>query len=346
MSLEHHVAPFIRGLALTIVVAAGLAAIVGSGGGGSAPDCSFFSNACEPDLTPPPTAPAASIDAIRVTVRAGTGATFVARSMGIDQPRFQWLRSADDGRTYVDIVGATDATYALAVTQFADDGAMFRVDVRGNGSNTVLTSSSAVTLLVSSMPAVGFSDGEFEPAVWSASALADPAQNGPTHSEQRSATGGLPDAYRHMVHTMTAGPSTLRVFNANATAVYDPKVLGAIHAIDYSEDCNRVTATSSSITVLSFAMIEQSGRHYSSTGGRGCLALWIGNFSRLPSLRAADFEQVDGPPCGSGESCPDFSAAGAPLHFGFERRVSLVAGALPGLIEHGIDNWTVQVWRP
>jgi hypothetical protein len=234
----------------------------------------------------------------------------------------------------------------LARVQFADDGALFRVDVRGSGGETVLATSNPVVLLVSSQPAVVFEDGDFQANDWSASASADPAQNGPTHAEDLSATGGLPGAFRHMVHAMTAGPSSLRVFNTKASAVYDPQALGAIHAIDYREDCDRLSAPSSSFNVMSFPTLEQAGRRYVANQGRGCLSLWVGNFDPIATLQAIDFDQVDGPACGSGESCPDFSARGAPLRFGFERRVSLPAGVPAGSIEHGIDNWKFSVWRP
>jgi len=316
----------------------------GCGGGDEPPQCSFFSDVCNPVIVPPPATPFASIDPVRVTVRAGASVVFNAHTVGIDQPRLQWRRSAD-GVNFIDIPGATAAAYTLADVQFADDGATFRVDVRGSGGNAVVASSNAGGLLVSSMAAVAFSDGEFDPADWSSSAIADPAPNGPTHSEARSAAGGPPGAFRHMVHAMTAGPSSLRVFHAKGSAVYDPQALGAIHALDYAEDCDRLNATSSSLDVASSPMIEQSGRRYVSRSGRGCLPLWV-SFDQLPSLVARDFVQVDGPACGSGESCPDFSAGGAPVRFGFERRVELRAGASAGAIEHGIDNWRISVWRP
>ena len=337
---------WLRRIALVTVAVVGLVAIVGSGGGGDSAQCSFFSNVCNPILPSTPATPNALISPTKLTVQAGASALFTAQTVGIAQPSFQWRRSADGGVNFIDIAGATGATYTLANVQFADDGASFRVDVRDRGGDAVLASSNAGTLLVSSLPAVAFSDGEFDPADWSSSAMADPAQSGSTHSEDRSASGGLPGAFRHMVHTMTAGPSSLRVFNTKASAVYDPKLLGAIHAIDYSEDCDRLSATSPSFEVASYPLIEQSGRRYVSRGGRGCLSLWVNNFSQLPSLGAGDFVQVDGPPCGNGESCPDFSAGGAPLRFGFERRVDVVAGAAAGSIEHGIDNWNVSVWRP
>jgi hypothetical protein len=346
MADDHRLAPsWLRRSALAAVAAVGLLTIVGSGGGGDAPQCSFFSNVCNPVITPPSAAPAVSIAPLKLAVQAGASAAFVARTRGIDQPQLQWRRSADGGVTYVDIAGATSANYTLTQAQFADDGALFRVDVRANGGNAVSASSNAVTLLVSSTSALVFADGEFDPADWSSSAIADPAQNGPTHSEDRSASGGALGAFRHMSHTMTAGPSSLRVFNLKTSAVYDPHAQGAIHAIDYSEDCGRLAATSNAITVLSFPMIEQGGRRYVSGVGRGCLSDWVNNFDQLPSLVAADLLQVDGPPCGSGESCPDFSAGGALLRFGFERRVMLPAGAAAGSIDHGIDNWKIGVWR-
>jgi hypothetical protein len=338
----------VRTAALLGTVVLGLVAIVGSGGGVDAPQCSFFSNVCNPVIDfPPVLGPLLALAfPFKLAQQAGAPATFTAQVSGIDQPRYQWQRSADGGVTYTDVVGATASLFTLASTQFADDGAVFRVQVRGSGGDTVQASSNAVALLVSSQAAVLIEDGDFQVTGWSVSAIADPAQNGPTHSEDRSASGGLPGAFRHMVHTLTAGPSSLRVFNTQASLSYDPQAQGAVHAIDYREDCNRLSASTPSLDILSFPTLEQAGRRYVSSRGRGCLSSWVGNFDPLPSLQATDFTQLDGPACGSGESCPDFSAGGAPLRFGFERRASLQAGAPAGSIEHGIDNWKISIWRP
>lgn len=337
---------WLRRIALAGVAVLGQLAIIGSGGGSDAPECSSFSNVCNPVINAPPATPAVSIYPNKLTVQAGARASFTAQTSGIDQPAFQWQRSAEGRPNSTDLAGATSATYTLARVQFADDGAVFRVDVRSSGGITVLASSNAGTLLMSSMPAVVFADGEFDPADWSVSAMADPAQNGPTHNEDRSATGGLPGAFRHMLHTMAVGPSGLRVFNAKASAIYDPQALGAIHAIDYAEDCDRLSATVSTFNVLSYPMIEQAGRRYVSSHGRACFSFWVNNFKELPSLVVIDFVQVDGPACGPASSCPDFSAGGAPLQFGFERRVNIQVGLPAGSIEHGIDNWKVSVWQP
>lgn len=347
--MRHDPPAALRHIAVAGVAAVGLVGIVGCGGQVDGPQCSFFSNVCNPVINPTPITPMTPVARafpLALTVQAGATTTFTAQSVGVDQPRYQWRRSADGGVNFVDIAGATASVLTLTNTPLADGGAVFRVDVLGGGGGTVLVSSNPVRLLVSSQPAVVFQDGDFQTTDWTASAIAEPAQNGPTHTEDRSAAGGLPGAFRHMVHTMTAGPSRLRVFNIRASSFYDPRALGAIHAIDYHEDCTRISATTTSFDVASYPTVEQAGRRYASTKGRGCLSQWVGNFDQIPSLQATDFVQVDGPACGSGESCPDFSVGGASLRLGFERRVTLQAGVPAGSIDHGIDNWSFSIWRP
>ena len=62
----------------------------------------------------------------------------------------------------------------------------------------------------------------------------------------------------------------------------------------------------------------------------------------MRSLAPADFRLFDGPACATGEACPDFSASGAPMRFGYWR-ASL--GNPGGSIAHGIDNWKVTLWK-
>jgi hypothetical protein len=86
------------------IVAAGLISIVGSGGGVDAPECSFFSDVCNPDdflvnLPPLPVPPKAAAFPLRLAVQAGSGAGFTAQGAGVDQPRYQWQRSDDGGAT-------------------------------------------------------------------------------------------------------------------------------------------------------------------------------------------------------------------------------------------------------
>ena len=53
-----------------------------------------------------------------------------------------------------------------------------------------------------------------------------------------------------------------------------------------------------------------------------------------------------GQACAAGERCPDFSAAAAPIAIGFVGSAALPAGAAPGTVLQGVDNWKVTFWRP
>jgi hypothetical protein len=332
-----------RVFALTCIAAVGLVTIVASGGSAEAPQCSFFSNVCNPTLGPgafPPLA-AASVFPQKLTVQVGGTATLAVETSGIDSPTFQWRRSSDGGRSYVDIAGATAATYTLAGVQLTDDATVFRVDVQGSGGAATYAVSQ---LAVSSMPGVVLQDGDFQLTDWLVTESASPAQSKPLHTEERATTGGHPDAFRRMVHTMPVGPSTLNVLHVSQSASYDPPSQGAIYVIDYVEDCIVTSNSTSTYLVDSNLLMEQAGRRYAAVGLTYCQSP---GWSALPprlSFGAKDFVLIDGPACSAGESCPDFSGSAKPLRFGFVRHSQAAAG-VAGVIAHGIDNWKVTVWR-
>ena len=330
-----------RALALAAVVALGLVAIVGSGGGGSIEggECSFFTNSCVPVIGP--TADAFVFPS-RMTAQVGGTATFTATTTAA-HPAYQWKRSADSGSNYVDIPGATGASFTLTSLRLTDDAAVFTVDV--SSGNTLVFPPAPARLAVSSMPSVVFQDAEFLPADWATSSIASPAQNGPTNSEERATTGGNPDAFRRMTYTLTAGPSSLRVFNASQASSYDPSSQGAIYTIDFTEDCIVASSSPSIGSVDSKLLIQQGARKYTTGPTIACSTpAWL-HVATWPSLSVANFVLVDGPACGAGESCPDFSASGAPLQFGYIRDARQAASAPAASIVHGIDNWKVTVWR-
>ena len=328
---------WLRGIAVACIGAIGLVTIVGSGGGSLGfPDTSYVNI---PGCCSFP--PLAAVYPARLTVQVGGPATFGVNTTATN-PSYQWRRSSDAGHTYVDIVGATGQTFTLAGAQLPDDGALFLIDVRSNGVSTV---QATAKLAVSSMPGIVFSDSEFSPSDWLAIAIANPPQNGPTSSEEQVTTGGHPDAFRRMGHVLTAGPSSLRVFNTFQTASYEPSSQGAVYVIDFTEDCI-VTSISPPLSYIrSTLLIEQAGRRYTVKGSNLCAN---GTWLTLPvwsSLVASDLTQIDGPVCGAGESCPDFSGGATPLRFGYVRDATQAAGAAAGSIVHGIDNWKVTVWR-
>ena len=318
-----------RRVALACIAALGLITIVGSGGGGEQGPCEIFVP-CGPIVIGP--WKDAFIDRQRITVQVGGTAVFSVRTTGIDSPTYQWQR-ASGGGPFVDVLGATGATYTLAGAQLADDDARFQVVVPG--VNSLHTTS---RLAVSSMPGVVFQDGEFLPADWLVTETVNPAQNGPVHSEERVAAGGNPGAFLLMVDTMSAWPSSLRVVHAKELATYEPASQGAIYTIDFEEDC---------FGVGSNLLLEQGERRYIAPGSN-CNVFETWSAPRLgSSLTVPDFKPLDGPDCAANESCPDFSASAAPLRFGFVRGIALSAWhpAAGFTRTHGIDNWKVTVWR-
>ncbi|MGZ4199664.1 MAG: hypothetical protein ACXVP1_05710 [Thermoleophilia bacterium] len=326
-----------RGMALAAIVALGLVAIVGSGGGaiGLPSDCPTGL-----DCSAPPPTPAADVQPSYVTAMVGAPVTFsAATSHTTGSLTYQWSRSTDGGVSFADIPGATGRTYSIAAVNLADDASAYRV---------VVTASNAVVqavghLAVSSMPGIVFQDGEFLDADWRVTPFADANAPAPAQTTQQVATGGNPGAWRRMSFQLPAGAGGGRVLYTSLPSTYDPAMQGAVYVIDYAEDGislqpNTTTSTDSAI------LLEQGGRTYigNQRGNSDFLTTAWSPIASRSSLVAADFGLLAGPACAVGERCPDFSAAGTTMRFGYWR-VSL---GLPGdTIAHGIDNWKVTVWR-
>ena len=340
MQREHgSLTAWARRLALACIVSAGLVAIVGSGGGSFGFDdriCDVYPESCGPL---PPTV---AIAPARATLQVGGTMTFRAQPTGFADPTYQWRRSADGGRTVVDIAGATAESYTLAGANLGDDAAVFSVAVRPRGSSGPVAEASS-RIVVSSAPGVVFQDGDFQPSGWQVSEISRPPANGATHTEERAASGGNPNAFRRMTHTFPATQQSLGVMNLSASAVYDPAVSGAIRAIDYTEDCAVLGAGNPTFQVFSSLLIEQGGRRYRPNllASDSCAsATWTPQL-QAASMASTDFELLDGPACLAGQACPDFSASALPIRLGFVR----FAQANTTATVHGIDNWKVTVWR-
>ncbi len=226
----------------------------------------------------------------------------------------------------------------------ADDGAQFTVTV--TDTNGSARASSA--LAVSSMPGVAYEDGEFAVSDWAVSAIADPTQNGPTHAESRPTTGGNPGAYRLMSYDMSAGPSSIQVLHIAPAALYDPASQGAAYTIDFQADCIDSSPPTTTALATIAPLIEQGTRQYGPASMSFTLycasPAWQTEIVRS-SMGAGDFAIVNGPACGTSETCPDFSATGAPIRLGYLATASLGPGSPAGTAAHGIDNWKVTVWR-
>jgi len=328
-----------RALVLACITVAGLATIVGSGGGDTASECSFFSNTCNPTVGPfVPVS--ASIRPYRVAVQVGGSADFVVES-NVDQPAYRWCRQPAGASACAEIPGATGATYTLAGANLSDDGARFIVTVSGTNGSSLAVSRVAVF----SMPGVGFQDGEFLDADWTMTTILVPAQGGPTATLARAATGGNPGAFRTATYQLPTVQSSVRVFYSALSARYDPAVQGAINLIDFAGDC--INSSSSNLMSYTAPMLEQAGRHFIAPRSEVFCASRSWTAVRRSSFGAEDFELVDGPACAAGESCPDFSVGGAPIRLGLMGGADNRSGGvvLPVQTSHGFDNWKVTVWR-
>lgn len=313
-----------RYLLSAAIAALGLVAIVGSGGGGGE-----LASMWVPKLDPPPRV---TVTPDILTVAVGGTAAFTATVTDArSAPTYQWLR---DGAT---IAGATGPTYTLTGANLGDDSARFMVQVAASNG----TAFGSGLLQVSPLPGVVVEDGDFTLTNWVVAAVADPAQNGPTQAVSRSDTGGNPDAYRKITYSMPAGASSISVYHTLASPTYEPSVQGPIYVIDAGMDCDDMR---SAAAVSARALLEQAGRRFTTSVSFKCGADW--KQSAVLGLRAEDFTLVDGPACGSTETCPDFSARGAPIRFGFRTRASNSStAAAAGTSSQGIDNWKVTVWR-
>ncbi len=312
----------VRRVLRTVIAAVGILSIVASGGGAFMPDIDF-GGCCA--------VPFAGVEPFVQTVAVGDNATFSAFAFSVQPPlSYQWRRNG------VDIAGATQARYTLAGANLGDDGAQFSVVVSGgNGSATSL----AARLQVSPSPPIVFEDGDFASATWTVAEVPVPAQGGPTVTVARADTGGNPDAYRSLRYEMSAGPSSMDVFHSSVTAVYDPSTQGAIYGIDARADCIKTGGGETSVAIL----LEQDGRRFSS-GVQPCTIGWAATVAQS-SLRASAFVQIDGPACVAGQTCPDFSVAGAPIRFGMATASRIAAGQPAAVFTQGVDNWNVSVWR-
>ena len=324
-----------RGVNVALAVA-GLAAIVGSGGGWwipcTAPTCVRY---VWVEVEPP-----------RLTAQLGQTATFRAVDSGtIPASHYQWCRYAPGSSTCAPIAGATASTLTIQNVNLADDQARYEVTASASGA-TSRTSSGQ--LLVSTAPAVVFEDGEFVEAGWAWSGFVGFPPGAPSAavSVSQPASGGNPGAYRVVEYGPLSSGNRMFVTHIALAATYDPGQLGAIYSIDFRAECRGLSGYGVRMGVM--PLLRQGARTYlgSSLFRQSCEEPGWAFETGRGSIVASDFSEiVAGPPCGAGESCPDFSAAGAPITFGMYTINDHVDEGPTGVASQGVDNWRVGVWR-
>lgn len=335
MAVESRSNGVLCALARAACVAVGIMAVVGSGGGA----VGFPSMDWGSAGVPMPPSVSAAMNPYPATVQAGSIVKFEVSVLNAEPPvTYQWRRDR------VPIAGATGPSYTLGGAQASDDGAVFDVVVTAPNGAAMAEAS----LRVSPYPPLVWQDDDWVAAGWSAVALsASPPVNGPEHTVSQASEGGDPGAHRRIDYRVPAGPTSLDLLHLRSDATYEPARQGEIYSIELAMDCN-IRAGSTGLVYWNdqsaSPAFEQAGRVYQPRDWYGtCRSAW--RLFSMARLDAADFARQSGPACGSGERCPDFSAAGAPLRFGFVTHVSTAPDSATAAFTQGIDNWKVTVWR-
>ena len=181
--------------------------------------------------------------------------------------------------------------------------------------------------------AATFFDGTFNDADWTR--IVNITSGTFEETATQSPSGGNPDAFRSMTHTLRGGTSA-NVFHFNNNAIYNP-ALGAIASIDYSADVRGLPASTIGGVFGDGFAIRQAGRLFR-TGTTGIVNNSPWQTKSLLGLTGGNFIALDG---GSG---PDFSITGSVIQFGYERNNALGGSSTtPRIIAHGIDNWSVRL---
>lgn len=189
---------------------------------------------------------------------------------------------------------------------------------------------------VTSMPAsanVVISDGAFNDANWTL--VARPyGPGGGSGSATRVLTGGAGDNGPARQTSNSAGPNNSGSYNASiyTAFTYNPAASGPLTALSISIDARFINGLSAI-----GAVVEQSG------------LIWMaGNAVNTPSWQTYTFTPVAGdwflinPSGGVSGPGPDFSAAGAPMRFGFFTANGTSAGGNPYTNVGLNDNFVVS----
>ena len=158
---------------------------------------------------------------------------------------------------------------------------------------------------------------------------------GATHTVTNSATGGNLGGYRQMTHTEPS-PSNIGVLHSFTGSTYDPATQGAIRHLHYAEDRIQINPPFNGAAIGTNFTAQQAGTtHFVVIGANGAFASQVWERIGLRRLLTSDFILT--------APALDFTAAGAPITFGYQRGNTNNPGGVTITTTHGIDNWTVVV---
>ena len=304
-------------------------AIAGCGGNFTMPPIDWGPLSCHPRDEAIVAEPGRAVVAVGATVEFSV-------SSGAQQ--YSWQRCAPSG-VCAEMPDVTGPSYTWAGLNLADDGS--RIEVTSYDCDT--TGRASVRVEVLPGPGWVFEDGEFFAGDWETQVFDE--AGGPIQVVvARPTAGGNPGAYLDVSYELP--PKTYaRVFHGASQATYDPTTQGAIYVVAFAAQSPSGVGWSGVYLRDLQPAFRQGGRLYAVTWPllySPTSAPWTTAFSRT-SYDIWRFQYVAGPPCGTGETCPDFSTHGSPIKFGFMATMSSDENA--GHVRAAVDNWRVTVWR-
>jgi hypothetical protein len=182
------------------------------------------------------------------------------------------------------------------------------------------------------------SDGQFDNADWTYEVTANTGAGWQTSPEQQYPDGGNPGTFRGGQWSVAAGgvDSYVGMLSLYTAKAYNPAVDGPVRQVDFKLDALITDApggTSSRVIGLSPAL-QQGDTLYLGNVTVPSNPAWT-TFS-WASLEPGAFTRIRG----TGPARPNFTAAGAPIHFGYFNDLRF-DGTYQAF--HGIDNWSVAL---
>ncbi len=241
----------------------------------------------------------------------------------------------------VDIVDPIPGVYPIVVRGVGENGdvqeATHTVTITGPEPTTSTTAAPATTAAAAGKTVVLFDDFE-GPDQWTATTTA--STNGAVPSAEL-AGGGNPGTMRRMTHDLPGtddgenNPTQIAVVHIFNGGGWDPAVDGALARLNYSEDQIELEPPfpGAAIGTL-FVLVQDGTRYIAFTNENNAFSNTTWQTTRVDGLTPDDFSPAPG---------PDFSANGAPMTFGYQR--SNTSRSTVGIVtQHGIDNWTVELF--
>lgn len=267
----------------------------------------------------------------------------VTAPSGIEASVTERLGTGADARVRIDIQTETPGIYPVVVRAVNNEGvareATHTITLAAPPPTTESATTSSTRADLPQDPVLVLFDDFDGVDRWTATLTS--STNGSEHTVML-ADGGNPGGQRRMTHVMPGtedgenNPTQIAVVHLFTDGSYDPSVEGPLSHIDYAEDQIEYDPPFDGAAIGTRFVIVQDGTTYTAQVNPPNNAFantewWT---ARVVSLTSDDFIPAPG---------PDFSENGGPLTFGYMRS-NTSRGGRQIILDHGIDNWTVELF--